>query len=205
MSPIGVLKRATMDWYEEAFLYVALSALWVLSLATIFLMPVVTVGMFHLAHEQVHDRIVNWKKFREGIRLYWKDALRLGLISYVVSTISLIDLYFYVSHHGAAWTIVAFIWGYFVLLWFGMSIYMWPMIVGMERPSLALLFRNSFFMVMAYPVYTLVLLFFLILLAAFGMLLPVVLLGFWPSWFALVSARAFQDRMKDVKRRQEGA
>ncbi len=203
MSPIAVLKRAARDWYDEAFLYVALSAIWTLSLATVFLMPVVTVGLFYLAHEQVHDRLVNWQKFKDGIRLNWKDGLKLGLISYVITAVSLVDLYFYLGRQGTAWGILAFVWGYFILLWLGMSIYMWPMLVGMESPGLGLLFRNSFFMTMAYPVYTLVLLFFLILLAAISVLLPILMIGFWPTWFALVGARAFQDRMADVKRRKE--
>jgi uncharacterized membrane protein YesL len=202
MSPISVLRKATMDWYEEAFLYALLSAIWVLSLATVVLTPVVTVGIFHLAHEQVHDRIVSWGKFKEGVRLYWKDGLKLGIVSYAITLVSLLDLYFYLSRQSAAWGVVAFIWGYFILLWFGMSMYMWPMVVGMESPSLMLMFRNAFFMVMAYPIYTLVLLFFLILLGAFSLLLPFFLIGFWPAWFVLVSERAFQDRIEDVKRRK---
>jgi uncharacterized membrane protein YesL len=204
MNPFSVLKRATASWYEEAYLYVLLSIVWVLSQATVVLGPPVTAALFHVAHEQVHDRMPSWQKFKDGFVMYWRRGWIMGIVYDLVLMVTLVDLWFYLRHFHGMWKYLFFLWVYVLIVWMGASLYLWPMVVGMEEFSLATILRNALLITLGFPMYTFVLVLAIVVVGAIGVVLPVIGALAFPAWAALVSEWAFTDRMAVARARRSG-
>ncbi len=196
------MKRATASWYEEAYLYALLSIVWVLGQATVVLGPPVTAALFHVAHEQVHERVPSWQKFKEGFLTYWRRGWIMGIVYDLVLTVTLVDLWFYLRHFHGAWKYMFFLWVYVLIIWLGASLYLWPMVVGMEDFSLVTILRNALLITLGFPVYTFVLVLAMVVVGAIGVVLPVIGVLAFPAWAALVSEWALTDRMAVARARK---
>ncbi len=202
MSPFSVLKRATADWYDEAFLYVLLSTVWVLAQVTVALGPPVTAALFHVAHEQAHDRLPSWQKFKDGFTLYWRRGWIVGVVYDLVLIVTLVDLWFYVRHFQGTWKYLFFLWVYVLIIWMGASLYIWPMVVGMEEFSIVTVLQNALLLTLGFPLYTFFLVLVMVIVGAIGVVLPIIGIMAFPAWAALVSEWAFTDRMAVVRARR---
>lgn len=114
----------------------------------------------HLVENDLTDLGTVW----EGVRAYWLPALRLWLLSLVVTLLILANLAFYTiapAHHlpvGPFARPLFTLWLMVLIIWLAMHFYLPPLIMRQERPTLLLPYRNAFVVVLQRPLVSMTLL-----------------------------------------------
>lgn len=114
-------------------------------------------GIHHWANRLVHDERVEFALFWEGLRLYWVRALALFAISGIGLAMLIANALFYLTSQVGALQIFGILWLYAIVLWLSMAPFMLPLLVEQEDKRLRTVLRNSFFLMMANILPTLVL------------------------------------------------
>lgn len=91
----------------------------------------------------------------EGLRLYWKDALRVWLVSLPVTVIIIANVLFYATLRVPFAAVAELVALYVLLAWLGAHVYVYPLILEQEDKRLRTLYRNAFVMAMSRPLITL--------------------------------------------------
>lgn len=114
-------------------------------------------GVQYLAHQLAHHEYIYLADQAEGLRRYWRIALRLWLISTAITVILAGNLAFYATeaHFGAARIITA-LWLIALVIWLAAHLYVFPLIIEQEVKRPLLIYRNALVLTLARPGFTLV-------------------------------------------------
>jgi uncharacterized membrane protein YesL len=136
-------------------------------------------------------------QFRESFFKQWRLALRASAVSLVVQGALVWNVTFYLGL-GSGWLqFVAILWLYAVVFWLCTHIYLVPLAVHIGEPRLFDLYRRAVFIALGHPLYTLLLLVVLLIVAfASVVFLPVYLLVA-PAFISLTQAHA----LREIRRR----
>jgi uncharacterized membrane protein YesL len=133
----------------------------------------------------------------EGFRMYWRKALALSAIGMGVLVLLLLNLTFYFNQPNALLQAVSFLWMYLILFWLAMGLYVFPILVGMENPTVLGALKTSALAAFANPLFTLLLLLLAIALTAVSVVLAILVILAWPAVMLLLgeqSIRLFLER-----------
>ncbi len=197
----AVLWAACKDYYEEMFTLVGANLLWVLIVGLVagatyllslllgaaglipgivlvlLVLPPATAGMFHLTNQIAHHKSIEFGLVFEGAKLYAVKSWLLTLLNLGVAILLGVNVVFYGSQQfeGQQWAIV--VRGLFVglaVLWVLIQLYVLPMLMEQQQPSLRLAVRNAAFMAFASPITTLLVgvLLILVCVLSIGLTLP---------------------------------
>lgn len=188
-----VLKAA----YEELFLCVFLSvAFW------IGVIPIVTIPMVIMGMHRVSNRLANYKRvdnsfFWEGLRMHIGKGWILFLASLFVPVAIVFNIWFYLNSEGWIATI-GFAWFWLLLLAFSTGQYVFPLLWQQDEPDVRLALRNSVILALRYPLYSLLMLLFqlVLLVISAGLTLPLVLL--YPALIAVTQNFALAGILQDM-------
>jgi uncharacterized membrane protein YesL len=193
---LRVVKLAFVDFFEEIFLLILFNILWSISALLVLPLPFAAAGLAWVAAEIGEGKVIKWRTFFEGGRRYWRSAYRWGLLNLAVWGLIFINLNFY-NNIAATWALfVRTLVISMAILWGGIQLYVFPLLILQEAPSLRLAFRNGLILMGAQPALTVVL---LVLAAA---LLFVSVLFMFPLFvlcfalIALLSNRAVVESLK---------
>lgn len=98
----------------------------------------------------------------QGIRERWKLTLPASLIDLAIAGVILLNVIFYPQIGGDQGTLhilagpLEVIWLSILLFWLATHLYLYPLLLRMEQPSLLLAYRNAAAIVMARPLFTLI-------------------------------------------------
>jgi hypothetical protein len=111
-------------------------------------------GAQFVAHETAITRVVFWRDVIDGLRHYAWPACRVWLTSLGVTVILIGNAAFYarLSFPGAAG--IALIWLLLTVPWLAIHLYVFPLIMQQETPSLRLIYRNAALIALARPGFT---------------------------------------------------
>ncbi len=194
MSVLSVWWRACRHLHLRGYIYVWASICFVLTALPIVTAPAGFAGLVALSRAALRgeraDLNIFWQAARENLG---RGAL-LGVISLLVVTVNVSNLSAYAEPtvlSGAMRTI----WLGAMLFWVALMFYCWPIYYAMERPSVKGALRNAALMILLNPVFTLLHLAGLALLAALSLAIPPFALLLAPAVAAIVSASAVRDRL----------
>lgn len=128
-------------------------------LVTVLSNPVLG-GVHVIARDLARREVVVTSDAWEGIREYWKVALRAYGISLPVSLVIFLNLIFYTGSGFARSPIgdlkvpIIVFWLLVLLLWLSLHLYIWPLMIEQERPSALLAFRNAAVLLLKRPLFT---------------------------------------------------
>ncbi|MFT5194171.1 MAG: putative membrane protein YesL [Cellvibrionaceae bacterium] len=190
-------------FYRRLGIFLAGNLLWILASLPLITMPAAAGGLFYLmscviADERDLDYEASISDFWVGFRIYWQKSSWLGFINLVAFSLLSFTAYFYWQSivEPLSWLV-----GPLVILLFtflGMQIYLFPLRIAYPTESASSIFRRAFFLVLAKPMDSMLLVTWLLILTVvcFALGGPVLFLLF--SAMALV--QTFALRMIRIER-----
>lgn len=159
-----------------------------------------TAGLAYMAAVSAAGETPGWHSFVRGVVAHWRLAAGLCFVSVAGAFVLTINVVFYFAAEG--WVkLVGVLWGYTLLFWLALQIYVAPLLAHVTRPRLLDLYRRAALLTIAHPVFTLLLALLTMTVGFLGALfLPVgLLLG--GAYVALLQAhalRALRIRLGDL-------
>ena len=222
MRAFVVVWRSIVSFYRELFLLVGISILWWLAggftVAAVvvlgwpmsqvggpwWLMPLLaipagpaTAALAHLARRAARELRVDRSYFWEGFRLYWKKALALNAIGMAGLSMLLLNVLFYASQENALLQALTALWLYLAVAWLSILLYLFPVLVGLEAPTIINVLRTCAALAFANPLFSILLVLMAFLLTALNIAFAVLLVFAWPALMVLLGEHAL---MKFVER-----
>ena len=217
MRAFLVTWRAIASFYNELFFQVSISVLWWITggifVGAVVLLswPLVQVGgpwwlaplvaipagpasaaLAHVARRSARAQRVDRSFFWEGLRTYWRLALVVNAINMSVLALLLLNLEFYWALSGTLFQALAILWLYLIIFWLGVQFYLFPVLVGMEKPAVLGILRTAPLLVFASPLFSVLLVLLGLTLTGFSVALPIVLVLAWPALMALMGEHALK-------------
>lgn len=212
MRAFTVLWRTIVTFYNEMFTLIGLSLLWwvtggfFVGLAVFFGWPLLveggawwlapllaipagpaTAALAVVARRCVRDIHVDRSYYFDGFRVYWRQALVVSAICAIGLALLFLNLIFYLNQGAPLLRALSVLWAYLILFWVSVQFYVYPMLVGLERPSVWGAFRSAALIVGANPFYSLMLAVLAGVLTALSVVLVILVVMAWPALMALFS------------------
>jgi uncharacterized membrane protein YesL len=87
---------------------------------------------------------------------------------------------------------IAIVWGYLLVVWLSVQVYVYPIYASLEQPSLGMALRMAALAVLANPLFSVLLLVVAGALTALCVALPILLPIAWPALMALLGEHALE-------------
>jgi uncharacterized membrane protein YesL len=148
-----------------------------------------SVGLAAVAHRISDGRTASFGVFFEAMRRYARPAWIITGIWMVGMLIILFNLTFYNQVDNLFGAVFYGIWLYILIVWLALQIYLFPLLMLQEKPSLRLLVRNGAVLCLGRPVFTLTTLVLMIAIMALSLivvvplvLVTIALFAVWGMW-----------------------
>jgi uncharacterized membrane protein YesL len=198
---LRVVKLAFLDLIEEIWWLFVFNLLLALLGLLILPLPLLAAGLAWVAAEIGQGKAIGWQTFVDGARRYWKPAYLWGLINVVTWIIIVVNYNFY-SNLDATWAIIPF---WFLisisLVWGVVQLYVLPLLILQETPSLRLAYRNGLVLMASQPAVIILLLILIAVLAIATFFLPILAFVVDFAFIALLANRAVLESVKVAKER----
>lgn len=192
-----VIGKSVVDWWDTWIDFEVITIFWLIAQVTVIFGPPVTFGVYYAINVLIRTgEYVGIKGVLLGTKMYFWRGLGWGAMNWAALIIGAICLTFYgnlntnLSFFALMVVIMA------LTLWIVAQFYALPFFMAQEKQKIFLAIRNSFFLAMASPLFTLgILVFAVICLALCGLLIFPMFLGI-PVLMMMVGTRAFYDRLE---------
>ncbi|MBI5958539.1 MAG: hypothetical protein HY866_07390 [Chloroflexi bacterium] len=145
------------------------------------------------------DLAAFWQTFRANL---WR-ALPWGVFNTLFAFVNFYNLFAYSSLDGAVITLLEAVWVAGAIVWAGLLLYTWPIYYEMAEPTVLGAMRNALVMVIRNPLFTLVIVLIIALLAIMSTILVASwLLITWGAISAIANA-AVLNRLKQFRTVQQ--
>jgi uncharacterized membrane protein YesL len=199
---LRVVKLAFLDLLEELFWLFFFNLLLAVLGILIIPLPLMAAGLAWVAAEIGQGKAIGWRTFVDGARRYWKPAYLWGLINAVTWFIVVVNYNFY-SNLDASWAVVPFwLLVSISLIWGAVQLYILPLLILQEVPSLKLAYRNGLVLMASQPAVIILLLILIaaLVIATSFLLILAFVVDF--AFIALLANRAVLESVKAVKERE---
>lgn len=211
MRAFIVFGRAIVSFYNEMFFLLGISLLWwgtggiFVGLAGFigwvlftaggpwWLAPLVAIpagpalaALAVVVRRCVRDVHVDRSFYFDGLRAYWRQGLALSAIGMVMLALLCLNFLFYFGQQTLLLVSFSALWAYLALLWIGVQLYIYPMLVVLKQPTVLLVLRNAFLMAVANPFYSTLLVILGAALTVLSVVLVILLPIAWPALLALL-------------------
>ena len=150
-------------------------------------------GLHYFTRHMVKDEILHFSFFWEGLRMFWRKATYIFLISLGVAGILLVNMGFYFDRgqENVIFTGVAVFIGWVTVVWLMMQPYMLPMLIEQEDKRILIVLRNSLLLALDNIILSIFALFAFVLFALVPMLFsfPLIIATFGGGLVAMMSER----------------
>jgi hypothetical protein len=215
MSIFRVLWLSLKDMFDELFQLLLVNLIWVLInaplviIATLLLnagstvpgvivallavlpMAPANAGLYTVAQRVTEGRTISWRLFFTGFREYLTLSWRVYGLWALGLTLILANMGFYGRMGSTLGSFLVILFLYFLIVWFGLFIYIGPLMLLQSDKRIRVIARNAFFMALSRPIFTLLTLILMLLIGlVLGVLLPILPLGLTFALLAIWSFRA---------------
>lgn len=195
-AALSVFWRSFQYWGDEIALLVPLNAAWLLAVLLIIPGPPATAALLVVANRMAHGELVSWRIARDAFRRYfWKSwawaAINLAFIGLLVFN----HLYYSAHTTGAVLIMARTAWALMMLVWSGLQLYWFPLILEMPGHPIIPALRNAGRLALLNLGFTITLLILVLLFTAVSIALTVMAILMWTSVLALVANHATLDRL----------
>jgi len=169
-----VVWRSLRDVYDEMFMLMGVNSFTLLMCLPVVTIPPALAGAAFVAHRVAHGLAFAPRDFWAGFRMYLWDSWKVALPSLVGWFLLVLNLLFYSQQTDPYLRLLVILWAFVGFVWLGIQFYLLPLLVYQRDKSLGGLFKNAAVLAVSRPLFNLVLLAIVVLLAA-GMVLSGVL------------------------------
>jgi uncharacterized membrane protein YesL len=196
--PYGVF-LLTVNFLPWPVLSIALTAL------AFVLAPPATAALFNVSWYLARERRIEFGYFWQGFKEYFGSSWKVAGILLVALAILLADAYFFFQVQARWGPILGVIILWVILFLLMMQVYLFPLLIALEEKRLGLMFKNSAQLVLAFPLFCLLILVVALLGTALSVLTFVLLATAWMPFIALLFSRAFVSSWNQAMSIQEAA
>lgn len=192
---LSVIGRSAVDWWDAWLDCVLITLVWLVAQISIVLGPPATFGVHYVINNMLSGENLGVRGVISGMRMYFGKSWVWGAINLLSLLVIYINFMFYQQWNEPAAAFLRPVVVLIAILWFTTQFYALPFFMELKEPNVFAAYRNGFFMMMASPIYSFVLIFVVVILlvVSIGFILPF-FLGL-PMFGAILSARAVQDRL----------
>jgi len=176
--------------YYELFLLVGVNLAWLGLSVLVVTAPPATAGVYYLANQLAKGETVSFSLFVQGMRRYFRRSWLLAIIAVVISVLLVGNILFYANFANQWVRLISVFWGYVLLFWLAMLIYLFPLLIEQSDKSLLLILRNAALLVLDNLAFTLTLGILLLLFLLLNVALAVPLFLMAMSGLALIQSKA---------------
>lgn len=206
-SVFRVIWAGLRDFWDEMFLLALMNIVTMLLAIPVITFPPALAALWYVANRVADGTAIHWSDYGEGLRRYFLKSWGLALINILVLGIILTNIWFYepvnnplnISEKIAPW-----IQGLFIsvgLFWLIYQMYPLAMLLEQTDQRLRVALRNSFILIVANPLFTLVLAVFLLIIIALSTYLVVLWILITWALIAVVINKAVKHMLKPYRER----
>ncbi len=184
--------------YEDLFLFVGTSVLWWVGIILIIPAAPATAALNQIAYERVHGRRAAISDFWPALKSHFGHSWLIAALDLVGFAIIGTNLLFYAQSSALALHAVAIFWIVVLSWWSVGNLYLFPFLLGLEKPRPWLVFRSAMLLPFAKPGQTISLALFVISLTIISVPIVILLLLIWPAAVAVLSHTFFRDIMEEL-------
>ena len=144
------------DLWEEMHVLILCNLVWTLSIVPIVTLPAATGAMFFVANKIADGRVASFSDFKHGFRAYFRESSALGGLNLLLFLVVVANLRFYGRYSGIGFRLIQIGILYVLVLWVLMQLYIFPLLLEQEIPSLRLAIRNALLLILKHPVFSLI-------------------------------------------------
>lgn len=181
LAALKLLRRTVSHLNHRGNIYVWANVLWFLLSLPIITAPAAWAGLVNLSRQLYLNKTATLEDFWVGFRMNLKRGALMAIINLVVIGINLFNLGTYVYSLDFVTVALRTVWWLTLVLWITVQFYMWPMFYELKKPTLREALRNALVMVLLNPLFTIVLMIVVALLAAISTFL-------FPAWVLLTGS-----------------
>ncbi|MCX7707063.1 MAG: hypothetical protein N2204_03540 [Anaerolineae bacterium] len=190
-------------WWVTGGIFVAFSALWGWSLLSVggpwWIAPLAalpagpaTAALAVVTRRCARELHVDRSYYFLGLKTFWRKALALSAIGTVGLTLFGLNLVFYFAQQNPLLQALAVLWAYLSLLWLSVQLYVYPILVSMERPAVLAALRLGVAAALANPLFSFMLIVVAGALTGLSILLPILLPLVWPALISLLGVQSLR-------------
>ncbi len=198
-APLRTILVAFFNWWDDLVAQSVMSLVWSVALLTVFLAPPVTFGIYYVQSQYIRGENPGLRGMLEGARRYFLKSWQWMLVNLLLVGVLYASFQAYGLLGGLSADLGRMFSLFIALFWLTMQFYTIPFVMIQERPSLRLAWRNSFFLVMASPIYLLALFLFLFFYGVISLLLVFPVILGWISMVSILGAQAVKDRLETFR------
>lgn len=197
MKAFTVMGRTLKAAYEELFLCVLMSVVWWIGTMLILPAAPVTLGMHQVANRMANYRRVDSSMFWEAARSNIRRGWSLYLLNLLIPVIIIVSIYFYFNISG--WfSLLAFVCLWLLLFVLMIGQYLFPLFWQQDEPDIRLMIRNATLLALQHPLYTLLMLFFQLILIVISVAITLPLFLLTPALIAIAANFALTGMLQDM-------
>lgn len=169
-----------------------------LNLGSFVLVPPCTAAVYQVALQVAREKQIEFGHFWQGFKAHWKTSYQVAAILAISGVIIIFSAFFYLNNSQNMVFLVAGILVLWILaFWLCVQIYLWPLVISQEKASVWAAMKNAGLLTLAFPVFTLVIMAFIVFVTALSVGLPLLLL-LWMPFVSTLSCRAFESSLQQV-------
>ena len=130
---------------------------WLLLTLLIVPGPPASAGLHHLTRRLVdpeQEDYTTWRHFFDGFQAYWLLSWQVTGLNLAIGIVLLVNFFFYFFSPNQYVQLIAIPMFYAVLVWLGMQIYLFPLLIEQSDKSIRLIFKNALLLTIKNPGFT---------------------------------------------------
>ncbi len=181
LTAFNLCRRTVSHLNHRGYIYVRANILWFLLTLPIITAPAAWAGLVNLSRQAYLNRTATLDDFWVGFHMnLWRGAL-MAVLNIVVIGLNLFNLGSYANATDLTTLTLRNVWWLTLVIWIVVQLYMWPLFYELKQPTLRGALRNAFVMALLNPMFTIVLMLVVALLAAVSTFL-------FPAWVVLTGS-----------------
>ncbi len=168
IDALRVWWRAFRHYHHYGYRYIWLNAAWVVFSLPMVTAPAAWAAFVSVSHALYNGQLAGFDEFWTAFKANLKRSLLMALLNVVVVGVNVVNLAAYSAAADPLISLARGVWIAALGGWFMVQIYMYPLLLEMERPTLRGAFRNALVMMALNPVFTLTMLVLYLLVFTLG-------------------------------------
>lgn len=187
--------RGVRHLNHQGYVYVWANLLWLALSLPILTAPAAWLGLNRLAYNAVRNPTAEFNDLWQGFKDYWRRGIVLALINIVFIAVTITNLIGFRDAPGLGFAALRFVWIAVLIIWLTIQAYALALFHGLEQPTLVAAFRNGAVMFILNPLFSLVVMLCVAVIAIISTLLPAAWLLLTGSALAAILNVAVYDRL----------
>ncbi len=195
IAALRVSVRAIRHLNGNGFVYVWANVAFLVFSLPLFTMPAAWAGLARLSFYAIRQPHAGFEEFMDGVKEWIVRGIPLAILNLAVVILNGYNLLAYRGVSTVDWALRLF-WIAFLVIWFSIQFYLFPLYYAMEKPRLSGALRNAIIMVLFNPLFTLMLSLVLLIIWSFSTVLFALWFLLTFSFMAVLANVAVQDRIR---------